>query len=190
MPIDLKSHLRGKYIICSCEGSAEKAIIDLLLDNDKLCFRRNNIIDGESTNLRGGQAIADEFLNREYDHPVAILRILDKANEKFVLPLIYRKNNNIEHFNVVTKPEIEIIHVYSEGLISEYQKEVRKNKSLKPSEFCKAYIKSSRRKSISNIKSADFIKELYEQDIEKLVNAIMCVKERSKGCYILQDLLI
>lgn len=30
----------GKYIACICEGGAERAILDLLLDNQKLIFER------------------------------------------------------------------------------------------------------------------------------------------------------
>ncbi len=34
----------GKYIACICEGGAERAIIDLLLDNHKLIFEREELI--------------------------------------------------------------------------------------------------------------------------------------------------
>ncbi len=34
----------GKYIACICEGGAERAIIDLLLDNHKLIFEREELM--------------------------------------------------------------------------------------------------------------------------------------------------
>lgn len=34
----------GKYTACICEGGAERAIIDLLLDNHKLIFEREELI--------------------------------------------------------------------------------------------------------------------------------------------------
>lgn len=36
-----------KYIACICEGAAEKAIMELLLDADKLTFTRDDLLDGE-----------------------------------------------------------------------------------------------------------------------------------------------
>ena len=35
----------AKYKACICEGSAEEAIIDILMDNDMLIFSRDEIID-------------------------------------------------------------------------------------------------------------------------------------------------
>ena len=35
----------GKYIACICEGGAERAILDLLLDNYKLIFEREDLIE-------------------------------------------------------------------------------------------------------------------------------------------------
>ena len=37
----------SKYIACICEGGAERAIMDLLLDNDKLLFGRDRLLDEE-----------------------------------------------------------------------------------------------------------------------------------------------
>ena len=37
----------GAYIACICEGSAEQAIIDNLLDNHLLIFEREQIIDDD-----------------------------------------------------------------------------------------------------------------------------------------------
>ena len=35
------------YVACITEGAAEKAIIDLLLDNHVLCFDRSDLLDEE-----------------------------------------------------------------------------------------------------------------------------------------------
>ncbi len=40
------------YIACICEGSAEKAILDLLLDNNKLIFERSDILEEEVLSCR------------------------------------------------------------------------------------------------------------------------------------------
>lgn len=59
----MQSTLSGKYIICSCEGSAEKTVIDLLLDNSKLCFTRDDLINRSCTTLHKAEDIARKFLN-------------------------------------------------------------------------------------------------------------------------------
>lgn len=41
-----------KYIACICEGGAERAILDLLLDYDKLIFSRKDLIEEEILKLR------------------------------------------------------------------------------------------------------------------------------------------
>lgn len=35
----------GEYVACICEGAAEKAIIDILLDNDLLIFSREKMLE-------------------------------------------------------------------------------------------------------------------------------------------------
>lgn len=37
----------GKYIACICEGGAERAIFDLLLEKNKLIFKKENLIEEE-----------------------------------------------------------------------------------------------------------------------------------------------
>ena len=34
-----------KYVACICEGAAEKAIMEILLDADKLIFKRDDFIE-------------------------------------------------------------------------------------------------------------------------------------------------
>ena len=42
----------GKYIACICEGGAERAILDLLLDSHKLIFKREELIEEEVLRCR------------------------------------------------------------------------------------------------------------------------------------------
>lgn len=37
----------SKYKACICEGGAETAIMDLLLDQNKLIFSRDELLEGE-----------------------------------------------------------------------------------------------------------------------------------------------
>ena len=36
-----------KYIACICEGGAEAAIMNMLLDQNKLIFSRDELLEGE-----------------------------------------------------------------------------------------------------------------------------------------------
>lgn len=45
----------AKYKACICEGSAENAIIDILLDNDLLIFTREEMLEEEIIRCRDGR---------------------------------------------------------------------------------------------------------------------------------------
>ena len=183
MQTALSEFLNDKYIICSCEGTAEEAIIDLLLDNSVLCFSRDTLVDNQITRLRKADKIAEEFLNREYQKDIAILRIIDRDKDKFKLPRIYTEHHRIEIFDVVTKPEIEILHIIDEDLLTNFIKARTHDKNLKPSEFCKSHFGK-------NVKNKDFIEYFYASDIEKLINAIKnYAKNDYSSKYSLNDLL-
>ena len=130
------------------------------------------MIRAKCTNYRKADDIAREFLTREYDREIVILRIIDNSNDNFVIPRIYRKHINIKSLDIVTKPEIEILHIISEGLEKEFEQEKKHTKSkLNPSSFCKgAFLKKY--SSIRSVKSEDCIKCLYGDDICKLTVAI------------------
>ncbi len=177
--------LRGKYIICACEGNAEKAIMEILLDAEALIFRRSDVIDGECIKLRTGEDIARAFLGREYERDISIVRILDREKERFNLPPSYSFSRKIEVCNVVTKPEIEILHIYAAGLTEAYEHAKKNNKGLKPSEFCKGYFGKK-----AHVKSEEFVRSMYEKDVEKLIAAIKKVEYHPSNCFVLSDLLL
>lgn len=187
----LSNLLKDSYIICSCEGIAEKAIIDLLLDNNQLCFSREDLIHGECTTCRKGSDIAQEFLTQDYGRSIAILRIIDREKDKFVIPQIYKMNRNIAIFDIVTKPEIEILHIITEGLDKEYKRARNNQKSnLKPSSFCKGIL-PKKYPSIRSVKSEDCIQYLYGDDIFKLITTIEKYHSNVQHkTYCLYDLLI
>ena len=170
----LNDFLFGKYILCVCEGIAEESIIDLLLDNDKLCFSRKDLINNQKcTRIRNGDRLASEFLNVEYKKDIVILRILDRENEKISLPKVYKHNKHISVVNIVTKPEIEFLHIIAENLENDFEHHKRHQKNLKPSEYCKSHFSQ-------NVKSQDFIFQLYSNNIDKLTDAILSYKRKVK----------
>ena len=180
----LKDLLQGKYIVCSCEGHAEQAVVDLLLDSRRLCFRREDLIGGECTQIRKGAHLAREFLNMETEKDIAIVRVLDRPKEKLVLPKIYEMRGDIQTFNIVTQPEIEILHIIDEGLFEKF----RHQRDLKkPSAYCKRHIAQTKQKQI---KSREFICRRYEGNLDRLAAAIRRYRALvSQEDYCLADLL-
>ena len=186
---ELSTEIRNKYILCSCEGAAEERIVELLVDNDKLFFSRSDLVDGKCTRIRQGTKLANEFLNRDYGwQGITILRILDRPKEKLALPREYA-SKNIPVFDIITKPEIEILHILAENWQSDFDSAVRHNRNLKPSEFCKARFSRNLPKKIRSVKSAEFIDYEYGQDIDKLTKAIERYAQTNTDGFTLNDLL-
>jgi hypothetical protein len=100
---------QGPYVLCICEGTAEEAIIDLLLDNDMLQFSRSQLINNHKvTRIRKVRDIETQFLNIDYsDRGLIILRILDSkrvfqgnlqgqySQTRIVYPGILRRSRQI-----------------------------------------------------------------------------------------------
>lgn len=119
----LKDSLQTGHVICVLEGNAEESIIEKLLDNDKLIFRRNDTSeDGKLirnfTQIRKSKNFTEKYLTRDYgESHVNILRIIDSKSEKFNLPRIYHEriaDKNIRIFDILTRPEIEILVIIIE----------------------------------------------------------------------------
>lgn len=148
----------SKYVAVICEGAAEEAIIDILLDADKLVFNREMLLDENVIRSRSAEAFERRFLRKKYDDKITIFRILDSRNEKFRISRAYQHAVSI--VNVVTAPEIEMLVILAEGKYEEY-----KRSRQKPSIFCKTEL------HMSAVKSRDFILE-YFSDVDKLLFAI------------------
>lgn len=167
-----------KYIACICEGAAEQAIIELLLDADKLTFTYDNLLDGEVIRCRSAKDFEQRYLRKGFTDKITVLRILDSRRENFQLSKAYAPK--IDVVNVITAPEIEMLVIINEGKYAEYKKS-----GEKPSVFCKSVLR------YSDVKSADFLKR-YFSDIDTLVSAIREYKRISRiphGEYALADLL-
>ena len=172
MQTALSDLIVGKHIICSCEGTAEKTVIELLMDSDKLCFNRKNLIDNECTTLRKAKDIANEYLTREYELEIVILRIIDREKDNFKIPSTYLLNRKVAFFDVVTKPEIEILHIIHYGLTKEFERFCKRQKQkFNASSFCKSELPLEHSLA-KNIKSENSIRRIYENNIDGLVDTI------------------
>ena len=102
----------SKYIACICEGAAEQAVIELLLDSNKLIFRYDDMLENEVIRCRSAQKFEERYLRKGFTEKITILRILDSHRENFNLSRAYR--GKIDVINIVTAPEIEMLMIYAE----------------------------------------------------------------------------
>lgn len=169
----------AKYIACICEGGAEAAIIDVLLSDSLLIFKRSDLIEEKVIRCRNARNFEERYLRKEYDSKITVIRILDSRMENFRLSKAY--SHKVDVINVITAPEIEILIIISQGEFEHFKKY-----HSKPSEFCKSILK------IHDVKSYDFVKEYYK-DSSKLIYSIRKYFEMAnipKNEYSLFDLLI
>ena len=55
------------YKACICEGSAENAIMDILLDNDLLIFTKKEMLEEEVIRCRDGKRFEEKYLRKGLD---------------------------------------------------------------------------------------------------------------------------
>lgn len=164
----------AKYKACICEGSAESAIIDILVDNDLLIFSRDESV----IRCRSAKRFEERYLRKGFDDQVSVIRILDSHREDFRLSKAYE--HKVDVINVITAPEIEMLIIHSEGAYDKF-----KRSGKKPSEFCKTNL------GMHDVKSYDFVKD-YFSNPQTLISAIKEYRRTAnipKGEYSLSDLL-
>jgi hypothetical protein len=101
----------SKYVACICEGSAEQAIIELLLDHNLLRFTYDNLLDGEVLRCRSAKNFEEQHLRKGFTEKITVFRILDSRRENFKLSKAYA--SKIDVINIITAPEIEMLLIFS-----------------------------------------------------------------------------
>ena len=149
----------SKYNACICEGTAEQVIIDLLLDNNKLIFSRNDLLEHEVLRCRTGKNFEEQYLRKGFTEQITVFRILDSRRENFKLSKAYQ--SKVKIINIITAPEIEMLVILNEDKYADYKKS-----GMKPSIYCKSILKHH------DVKSATFVKS-YFKDIDVLIKAII-----------------
>lgn len=114
----------AKYKACICEGAAEQAIMDLLLDHDLLIFGRDEMIEEEVIRCREGKKFEQKYLRKGFDDKISVIRILDSRRENFKISKAYQ--HKIDVINVITAPEIEMLIVFAEDQYKEFKKSGKK----------------------------------------------------------------
>ncbi len=163
-----------KYSAIICEGAAEEAIIEILLENHCIFIENDDyLINNGPIKTRGAKEFCDKYMGKDYGSKIALFRILDSKRENFNFRSAkYRKifEEKIEVINVITPPEIELLIIVSE----EKNEDFNRSGLAKPSDYCKQKLK------LSNVKSYDFVKE-YFSDVDKLLDAIKIVHSIKKS---------
>ena len=168
----------AKYKACICEGSAENAVMDILLDNDLLIFTREEMLEEEVIRCRNGKSFEEKYLRKSFVDKISVIRVIDSRREKFKLSKGYE--HKVDVINVITSPEIEMLIIFNEDKYKEFKKSGKK-----PSDFCKEDLK------MANVKSYNFVTD-YFSNPDILLTAIKKYHEMSKiqkGEYTLLDLL-
>lgn len=160
-----------------CEGPNELAIMRILLENNCLIFGEDDLLGltpYHARQIKGSAQVRTE-LNIYPGNDVLVMRIGDKQNEKLMVPSDYNgKITGIEKY--CTKPELEILLIISEGLLTEFEKT---KSSVNPKQFAKKHVRLGRRRYDNSTK---FFIDYYSADAEKLVHALREYK-RTHGAH-------
>lgn len=160
------------------EGATEKAIIELLLENDCLKFSYSQVInydqiDGLDSPYRGANrfygnpaTFSNHYLTQDYEENKIIIFIIEdrlKMPYKIVQPYLDKlQDSGVYH--VITKSEIEMIEIYFRKLEGQFEKVKSQDK---PSVFLASQLKIR----ANHLKSYDRIKNDLNRSVD-LVNAI------------------
>lgn len=168
----------AKIKACICEGAAEAAIMDLLLDNDLLIFTRKEMLEESVIRCRDAKTFESRYLRKNFNDLISIIRILDSRRENFKLSKVYE--SKVDVINIITAPEIEMLIILNESRYNEFKKSAKK-----PSVFCKQELK------MSSVKSYDFVRNYFKDTstLERAIKRYSEVSKNRKGEYTLLDLL-
>lgn len=168
----------AKYKACICEGAAENAVMDILLDEDLLVFSKEEMLEESVIRCRDGKKFEQKYLRKGFAEKISVIRILDSRREKYKIGKAYE--HKIDVINVITAPEIEMLIIFAENKYKEFKKSGKKT-----SDFCKENLK------MPDVKSYDYVLD-YFSDSRILVAAIKEYHRTAKipkGEYTLLDLL-
>lgn len=161
-----------KYLLM-CEGKNEEALVNLLIDNNKLILTREDLIGRKPYNVRQLTHPVIKTEIKHYNDEIIVYRIGDKQSDEVKVPLDlkgYVSKSRI--FKFCTKPELEILLIINEGMLKDY------NKSwLTPKQYALKNIKFNGRKYDQ---STDFLINYYEKRVNNLVNNISEYKRIKK----------
>ena len=108
-----------KYLLM-CEGKNEEALVNLLIDNNKLILTREDLIGRKPYNVRQLTHPVIKTEIKHYNDEIIVYRIGDKQSDEVKVPLDlkdYVSKSRI--FKFCTKPELEILLIINEGMLKD-----------------------------------------------------------------------
>lgn len=148
-------------VVCMCEGNAEKAIMEILLNEDKLIFNREQLLDEQIFSRIPPARLFNSVLTHAYgDNEIHIIRIIDSIKENFPMKASQRKRISTEQA-YLTRPEIEMLIIISKNHYEKW----KRSRYAKPSAYCKEIL------GITNIKTREFVLN-YFSDVDLLIHSI------------------
>ena len=128
-------HKPNNLVACICEGNAELEIMQLLLDNERLKFSDDDLLDDRlfTKLMRSAKNLETRYLSQIYEpnQKIEIIRIIDSRAESYVIRGAYKEIVEGEVVNCYTRPEIEMLVILNEGKYDQF-----KRSKKKPSEYC------------------------------------------------------
>ncbi len=156
-----------KYLIL-CEGSNELEIMRILIEHNKLVFGEDDLLG--LTPYHARQIDRSGQVQRELEmypgRDVLVMRVGDVQNEALRIPSSYREKI-VKTEKYCTKPELEILLIISEGLLSDYEK-VQSRQT--PKEYAKTHIRYGRKRYDN---SSRFYRDYYGLNPNALAKAIL-----------------
>ena len=192
MAVDrVRELLETRFVLFSCEGTAEGVIMQTLFDASATIVPHSHVVMDTIqytpyTRTKKAGDIVSRFFGQSYESHDAsgllIARIVDSRAGKFTLPRQWRESVAVESF--YTRPEIEMLVIHAEDAYEEWQRAHRRDKHLHPNEFCKGTLKLPR------VKESQFLRSYWNAD--KLIDAIRTYdrnRQHSSSEHSLGDLL-
>ncbi|MCD8041035.1 MAG: GNAT family acetyltransferase [Clostridia bacterium] len=153
-------------ILIMCEGPNELEVINLLLDNSKLAFSRDDLLDMRPFHARQLDASQLKPALDAYHGELKIYRVGDKLTDKLKISKDLA-DKITEQRKFCTKPELEILFIIAENRLTDFEKVKSKQK---PKQFCKQNIVFNRKKYDN---STAFYENYFSGRIDILVDAII-----------------
>ncbi|SDQ13221.1 hypothetical protein LHA31_11765 [Carnobacterium viridans] len=153
----------GEIIACIYEGTAEKVIIEILLDANKLIFNKEDLLNEELIKRIKPKQFQSNYLNQDYEKKIKVIRVIDKKNEGFKISAPYEEQVS-EVVPIITRPEIEILVIIGMGQYDRFKRQSSKGYQ-KPSDYCKQVM------NIKNVKTEKFMRHHFS-DVDYLIRCL------------------
>ena len=129
-------------IACIYEGGAEKAVLDLLMENECLYFSKADLLSGDFIRRVSGKVFASRFLGYSIkENSIDLIRVQDSRRADLGLPSTYRCKIRSE-VKCLTRPEIEMLVIIAEDCYEDFQKRRMKPSHRSTARMSLAFLKS------------------------------------------------